>query len=146
MSVEQNKAVARETAERLFNQGDLSAIDELMAPDVVDHCEPVGTDGRQHFRQVAIMLRTAFPDLHMELVNMVAEGDLVSVHVRMTGTHMGPFMGIAPTGNRFETDQMRIMRFRDGKMTDSWAVIDWLGWRQQLGALPPMQTRPAVPA
>jgi predicted ester cyclase len=146
MSVERNKAAAYETAERLFNQGDLSVVDELMAPDVVDHCEPVGTDGPEHFRQVALMLRSAFPDLHMEIVNIVAEGDLVSAHVRMIGTHQGPFMGIAPTGNRFQTDQMRMMRFHNGKMTDSWAVIDWLGWRQQLGALPQMPTRPPVPA
>jgi steroid delta-isomerase-like uncharacterized protein len=146
MLVEQNRAVVRETAERLFNQGDLSAVNELIAADAVDHGEPEGTDCRQHFRQVVTMLRNAFPDLHMEIVNMVAEGDQVAVHLRMSGTHQGPFMGIAPTGKRFSTDQMRIMRFRDGQMTDSWAVIDNLGWRQQLGAAPPVQTHPSVPA
>ncbi|HEX7101076.1 MAG TPA: ester cyclase [Nitrolancea sp.] len=144
MLVEQNKAVVRETAERLFNQGDLSAVDELIAVDAVDHCEPEGTDCRQHFLQVVTMLRGAFPDLHMKIVSMVAEGDQVAVHLRMSGTHQGPFMGIAPSGNRFSTDQMRIMRFRDGQMTDSWSVIDHLGWRQQLGAAP-VQARP-VPA
>lgn len=141
MSMEANKTIARETAERLFNQGDLSVTDEWIAADAVDHCEPPGTDCRQHFRQVAMMLRGAFPDLHMEVVDIVAEGDSVAVRVTMTGTHRGPFMGIPPTGRRFAVEQMRIMRFRDGKMTDSWAVIDWLGWRQQLGALPqPQQT------
>jgi predicted ester cyclase len=59
------------------------------------------------------------------------------MHVLMTGTHQGPFMGIAQTGKSFSVDQMRIVRIREGQMTDSWAVIDWLGWRQQLGALPP---------
>jgi steroid delta-isomerase-like uncharacterized protein len=146
MSVEQNKAVVRETAERLFNQGDLSAVDELIAADAVDHCEPEGTDCRQHFLQVVTMLLGAFPDLHMEIVNMVAEGEQVAVHLRMSGTHQGPFMGIEPTGKHFSADQMRVMRFRDGQMTDSWSVIDYLGWRQQLGALPPMQTRSTVPA
>jgi len=145
MSVEQNKAVVRETATRLFNQGDLSAVDDMIAADAVDHCEPAGTDCREHFRQVVTMLHRAFPDFHMEIVNLAAEEDQVAVHLRMTGTHQGPFMGIAPSGNRFSIDQMRIMRFRDGKMTDSWSVIDHLRWRQQLGALPPVQTRP-VPA
>ena len=136
MSTERNKAVARETAERLFNQGDLGAADELIAADAVDHCEPAGTDCRAHFRQVATMLRGAFPDLRMEIVDLVAEGESVAVRMTMTGTHRGPFMGIPPTGRHFAVEQMRIMDFRDGQMTDSWAVIDWLGWRQQLGAMP----------
>ncbi len=135
MSMERNKAITRETADRLFNRGDLSAVDELIAADAVDHCEPPGTDCRQHFRQVTMMLRNAFPDLHMEITDMVAEGESVAVHLTMTGTHLGPFMGIPPTGKPFAVQQMRFARFRDGKMTDSWAVIDWLGWRQQLGAM-----------
>jgi steroid delta-isomerase-like uncharacterized protein len=145
MSLDETQAIVRETAARLFNQGDLSAADELIAADAVDHCEPEGTDCRQHFKQVALMLRSAFPDLHMEIHNMVAQGNQVAVHMLMSGTHQGPFMGIAPTGKRFSVEQMRFMRFREGQMTDSWAVIDWLGWRQQLGALPPTPTpRPPV--
>lgn len=139
MSMERNKAIARETAERLFNRGDLSAADELITAGAIDHCEPAGTDCRQHFRQVVTMLRGAFPDLHIEIEDMLAEGDSVAVRMMMTGTHEGPFMGIPPTGKQFAVEQMRIMRFRDGMMTDSWAVIDWLGWRQQLGALPQPQ-------
>jgi len=145
MSLDDNQTIVRETGERLFNQGDLSVADELIAVDAVDHCEPEGTDCRQHFKQVAMMLRGAFPDLHMEILNMVTEGDQVAAHLLMSGTHQGPFMGIAPTGKRFSVEQMRFMRFRDGQMTDSWAVIDWLGWRQQLGALPQPQTM-QVPA
>ena|SRR5258707_760804 len=142
-SMERNKAIARATAERLFNQGDLGVTEELIAADAVDHCEPPGTDCKQHFRQVATMLRGAFPDLHMEIADMVAEGDSVAVRIMMTGTHQGPFIGIPPTGRQFAVEQMRFVRFRDGQMTDSWAVIDWLGWRQQLGAMPQPQT--AVP-
>jgi steroid delta-isomerase-like uncharacterized protein len=140
--MERNKASARETAERLFNQGDLGVTEDLIAADAIDHCEPVGTDCRAHFRQVATMLRAAFPDLHMEIADMVAEGESVAVRLTMTGTHQGPFMGIPPTGRRFAVEQMRFIRFRDGQMTDSWAVIDWLGWRQQLGAeLAPAHSR-----
>ena len=139
MSTERNKAIVHETTERLFNQGDLSAVDELITADAVDHCEPPGTDCREHFRRVVTMLRSAFPDLHMEIRDIVAEGDSVSVRLTMTGTHRGPFMGISPAGKHFQIEQMRIMRFRDGQMTDSWAVIDWLGWRQQLGAMPQLQ-------
>jgi steroid delta-isomerase-like uncharacterized protein len=139
MSLEANKAIARETAERLFNQGDLGAADELITADAIDHCEPPGTDCRQHFRQVVTMLRSAFPDLRIEIADIVAEGDSVAMRLTMSGTHRGPFMGIPPTGRQFAVEQMRIIRLRDGKMTDSWAVIDWLGWRQQLGAMPQPQ-------
>lgn len=136
MQTRTNVDVIHETVERLFNQGDLTAIDELIAPDAADHCEPPGTDTRAHFRQVVTMLRTAFPDFHMTIDDYVTDGDTVAVRLTMTGTHEGPFIGIAPTGKRFSAQQMRFMRFRDGQMTDSWAVIDWLWWRQQLGAIP----------
>jgi steroid delta-isomerase-like uncharacterized protein len=142
MSTERNKAVARESAQRLFGEGDLGAADEFITADAVDHCEPPGTDCRQHFRQVVTMLRSAFPDLHMEIADMIAEGDSVAVRIIMTGTHQGMFMGSPPTGRPFAVEQMRFMRFRDGQMTDSWAVIDWLGWRQQLGLMP--QAQPAA--
>jgi steroid delta-isomerase-like uncharacterized protein len=136
MQTRTNADIARETVERLFNRGDLSVVDEVIAPDAADHCEPPGTDTRAHFRQVVTMLRTAFPDFHMQIDDLITEGDMTAVRLTMTGTHEGPFLGIAPTGRRVSVEQMRFMRFRDGQMTDSWAVIDWLGWRQQLGAMP----------
>jgi steroid delta-isomerase-like uncharacterized protein len=137
MSTERNKAVVRDTAERLFSQGDLSAVDELIAADAVDHCEPPGTDCRAHFRQVVGMLRGAFPDFQMTVDDMLAEGDAVAVRLTMTGTHQGPFMELPPTGRHVSVPQMRMMRFRDGQMSESWSVIDVAGWRQQLIAEPP---------
>jgi steroid delta-isomerase-like uncharacterized protein len=134
METEINKAVVRETAQRLFNEGDLSAVDELIAADAVDQCEPPGTDCRAHFRQVVTMLRTAFPDFHMAIDDMAADGNAVAVRLTMTGTHNGPFIGIPPTGKRVSVQQMRFMRFRDGQMIESWSIIDWPAWRQQLGA------------
>lgn len=134
MSAERNRAVVRETANRLFTEGDLSAVDELIAADAVDHCEPPGTDCREHFRQVVGMLHGAFSDFRMTVEDVVAEEDMVAVRLTMTGTHSGPFMGILPTGKQIRVPQMRMMRFRDGQMTESWAVIDVAGMRQQLVA------------
>lgn len=144
METDINKAVMRETVERVFNQGDLSAIDELIAPDAIDQCEPPGTDCRAHFRQVVTMLRTAFPDFHMCVDDVVAEGNAIAVRLTMTGTHRGMFMGIEPTGKRMSVQQMRIMRFRDGQMIDSWSVIDWLAWRKQLSGAPDVTGHPAA--
>lgn len=78
----------------------------------------------------------------MEILNIVAKGDQLAVHLLMSGTHQRPFMGIAPTGKTFAVEQMRLTRFRNSQMTDSCAVFDWLGWRQQLGAMSQPQPAP----
>ncbi len=138
MITEQDKRAARRIGEELFNQGNLSVVDELIAPDAVDHNEPEGTDCREHFKRVATMLRSAFPDLHMQTEDMIADEEKVAVRITMTGTHSGPgaFFGIPPSGKRFQIQQMRFARFANGQMTDSWAVIDMFAWMQQLGAMP----------
>ena len=138
MSVEQNRAISRHFAEELFNQGKLSVADELIASDAIDHNEPPGTNCREHFKNVARMLRGAFPDLHMQVEDLVAEGDRVALRITISGTHNGPapFAGIPPSGKSFKIQQMRFARFANGQMTDSWAVIDMFSWMQQLGAMP----------
>lgn len=138
MSAEHNELVARRIGEDLFNEGDLSVADELIAPNAVDHNEPPGTDCREHFKRVATMLRSAFPDLHMHIEDMIADEEKIALRITITGTHSGPdaFAGIPPSGKRFQVQQMRFARFANGQMTESWAVIDMLAWMQQLGAIP----------
>lgn len=138
MSVEHTELAARRIGEELFNQGHLNVADELIAPNAVDHNEPLGTDCREHFKRVATMLRSAFPDLHMHIEDLVADEDKVALRITISGTHSGPgaFAGLPPSGKRFQIQQMRFARFANGQMTESWAVIDMLAWMQQLGALP----------
>jgi predicted ester cyclase len=143
MSTEHTKSIAIRLADELFNKGNLGIVDELIASDAIDHNEPLGTDCRQHFKQVATLLRSAFPDLHFAFEDAIAEGDKVSARVTMSGTHQGPgaFFGTPPSGKRFEIQQMRLLRIVNGQLKDSWAVIDMLGWMQQLGVMP---SRPAA--
>lgn len=138
MSEEHNELVARRIAEELFNQGNLSAADELIAPHAVDHNEPPGTDCREHFKRVATMLRSAFPDLHMSIEDVIAEEEKIALRITISGTHSGSgaFAGLPPSGKRFQVQQMRFSRFSGGQMTENWAVIDMFAWMQQLGALP----------
>ena len=138
MLSEQNQLAARRIGEEIFNQGILSVADELIAPNAVDHNEPQGTDCREHFKRVATMLRSAFPDLHMHIEDLIGEEDKAAIRITITGTHTGPgaFFGIPPSGKSFQIQQMRFARFANGQMTDSWAVIDMLAWMQQLGAIP----------
>src|SRR5215469_5743106 len=98
-SEEENKAHYRRTFEEVFNQGNLALVDELVAPDYLNHEVPpdMKSRGPDSTRQVVRMLRTAFPDLHVTIEDLVAEGDTVAGRVTMRGTHLGPFQGRAPT-------------------------------------------------
>jgi len=134
---EENKAHYRRTLEEVFNQGNFALVDDLVAPDFLNHEVPPGMNNRgpESTRQVVRMLRTAFPDLHFTIEELVAEGDTVAGRVRMSGTHLGPFQGIAPTGRSFEQAHMHFVRFRDGKAIEHRAVRDDLGMMRQLGVI-----------
>lgn len=82
------------------------------------------------------MIRAAFPDLHVTVEDMVAEGDKVVARVTMSGTHKGEFMGIAPTGKQITVGIIEILRIAGGKVVEHWNVVDSLGMMQQLGAVP----------
>ena len=135
---EENKALYRRTFEEVFNQGNLAIVDDLVAPDYLNHEVPPGMNNRgpDSTRQIVRMLRTAFPDLHFTIEDLVAEGDTVAGRVTMSGTHLGPFQGIPPTGRSFEQAHMHFVRFRDGKAIEHRAVRDELGMMRQLGVLP----------
>jgi steroid delta-isomerase-like uncharacterized protein len=135
---EGNKAQFRRTYEELFNQGNLTIAEEVIAPDCVNHEVPPGMNnqGPESLRQVVRMLRTAFPDLHFTIEELVAEGDTVVGRVTMSGTHQGPLMGIAATGRSIRQAQAHFVRFRDGKGVEHRGVRDDLSLMQQLGVIP----------
>jgi steroid delta-isomerase-like uncharacterized protein len=134
---EENKTQYRRTFEEVFNKGDLAIVGDLVAPDFLNHEVPPGMNNRgpDSTRQIVRMLRTAFPDLHVTIEELVAEGDTVAGRVTMSGTHLGPFQGIAPTGRSFQQAHMHFVRFRDGKAIEHRAVRDDLGVMRQLGLI-----------
>ena len=144
MISEQNKLTSRRMLEQAFNQGNLSVIDECNAPDGVDHQEPAGTDFIAHLKQVVVGLRTAFPDLHFEIHDMLAEGDIVAMRSTMTGTHTGP-LSIVPgrslpaTGRRVSVPHMHFVRIVDGKATDLWHLWNVPMMMQQIGVAPTLE-------
>ena len=146
-TTEENKTVFRRAYEELLNRGDLSVADELVAPDFINHEAPPGRDrGPESMRVLATMLRTAFPDLHFTIEELVAEGDVVAGRLTMSGTHEGPLMGMPPTGRSVQQAHMHFVRFRDGKAVEHWGVRDDLGMMQQMGVIPaPEQSEEASP-
>lgn len=147
MSTERNQAIIREFVERAFNQGDLAAVDEHLAPDAIDHQEPPGTDFRAHLKQVISALRTAFPDLHFEIHDILAEGEIVAFRSTMTGTQAGSLrLGpaqIPPTGRHVTVAHMHFVRLVDGKGQELWHVWDVAGMLRQLGVTPIPQRQQA---
>jgi predicted ester cyclase len=79
---------------------------------------------------------SAFPDWREEIVELVAEGDAVAGRFRCSGTHLGEFLGEAPTGKRMEVEEVFFLRAEDGRFADFWALEDGLGRMRQLGLLP----------
>lgn len=132
-----NKDLFRRTYEEMFNQGDLTSADEFVAPDFINHEVPAGRNNRgpESLRDVARMLRSAFPDLHFTIEELVAEGDTVVGRLTMSGTHQGFLMGIAPTGRHVKQVHAHFVRFREGKAVEHSGVRDDLGLMQQLGVI-----------
>jgi len=138
MSTEQNKALVRQLVEEAINQGNISAIDELLIPDFVEHEElPPGIpSGREAPKVLFTMLRSAFPDLKATIEHLIAEGDEVVLHMTWTGTHEGEFMGIPPTGKRISINVIDILGLAEGKFVEHWGVMDSMAMMQQLGVIP----------
>jgi predicted ester cyclase len=120
---ERNKAVVRRLVEEVLNGGRLAVIDELYAPALVAEATAW-----------IAPFRASFPDVHMEVITLIAEGDTVVGRFTCSGTHLGDWLGHAPTGRRFEAvDEVGIYRFRDGQIVETWGLEDNLGRLEQLG-------------
>jgi steroid delta-isomerase-like uncharacterized protein len=132
---EHNKTVVRRFYEGL-NTRNLAVIDELIAPDFVDHSAPPGhLPGPQGMHQTVTMFLSAFPDLHWTIEDAVAEGNKVVLRLTARGTHRGAFQGIPPTGKQVTVTGLIISRLADGKIAEEWANRDVLGLLQQLGVV-----------
>ena len=129
-----NKARQQSLVETVQNQGRLDRIDEFVAPDIVDHAAPPGVPaGIDGVRAVLGAIRAAFPDHDAKVIHMIADGDLVATYKTFTGTHRGDFFGTPPTGKRATIRVMDFVRYRDGKVTEHWNIVDFAGLMRQLG-------------
>ena len=130
-----NKKIITSFIDRLFNQGDLTAVDEYLSQDFVNHDRPFGAStDREGMRAAARMFRAAFPDWHSELHLLLAEDDLVAEVFTASGTHRGEMTGgVAPTGQEVSLRGITVFRVRDGRISERWGRLDDLGFLQQLG-------------
>lgn len=133
----ENKTIAERFNEDVWGRGDEAALEELLAPDFVDHdALPGQPPGREGHKQILAMFRSAFPDLQVATEDIVAEGDKVVSRWTARGTHQGELMGIAPTGKEVTIKGIDVLRIAEGRIVERWAEDNGLELMQQLGAIP----------
>jgi predicted ester cyclase len=121
----------------ILNQGNFGLIDELYAPDFVEHyAQPGVPPTREGFKQVAMALRSAFPDLRYTVEDAIEAGDKIVHRLAASGTMKGDFFGIPATGTRATWTEIHIGRVADGRLVEHWGLVDQLGMMVQLGAIP----------
>ena len=130
---EESKAIVQRFYRDMVNQGNLDLADELLAPDYVEHWSPAGS-GIEGFRQFAVGLVAAFPDLQVTVEDLVAEGNRVVARVTVHATHEGALMGMTPTGRQVSFEGIDIFEVEDGRIVGRWNLRTLLSLMQQLGA------------
>ena len=145
--VETNIGLVKRFFEEVWNKGNLSVVDELLAENYVDYNQPPGAPrGRKGYKATVTMFRSAFPDIQFTLDQILAEGDRLALRLTGRGTHQGSFMGITPTGKQVSFGGMAFIRFENGQVAERWGISDIPGLMQQLGVghgqPPPSGNRP----
>lgn len=138
MATAGNETVVGRYLEEIINRGDLAAADELLTPTfTIDHAGvPEVLRGRDAFKGFIAAFRSAFPDVHGTVEDVVAAGDKVAVRLAWRGTHRGEFQGIAPTGKSFTVRGSAIYHLTGNRIAAAWAEFDNLSLLQQLGVVP----------
>jgi steroid delta-isomerase-like uncharacterized protein len=138
MSAEENKEVVRRFWGVWEEDDFIELIDELLAPDYVNHSpgtpdQPAGPEG---VKAIVSMFRNGMPDLRVTIDDMIAEGDKVATRYTVEGTHEGELFGVPPTGRRVSIESMTVERVSGGQIIEHRRITDTLDMMQQLGVVP----------
>ena len=134
---DRNKQIIQNFIQVVWNGRDLSALKDFWAEDCVNHAmQRTDNHGLNALRiyhdSFFDDFFSAFPDIQIEIVQQVAEGDRIATYITSKGTHSGEFYSIPPTGKHISTSVIRIDRVRDGKITEHWSVSDAASLMQQI--------------
>jgi predicted ester cyclase len=129
------RALAAGAFARFNEQEDHNAFFDAYDPDVVLHGYPAGLQGRDGLRAFHEALWEAFPDAHLTVEDLVVEADRAALRYRLQGTHSGNYLGVAPTGLRFDVEGLTLLRLADGRVVEEWHSPTELAILRQLGAV-----------
>ena len=130
-----NAELIRWSFEQL-NRRDVSGLRELWSADVVERFPDRTCRGVDEVAGYFEDTFAALPDLHLEVISIVEQGDDVFAHWKLTGTHDGPVQGIEGTGKSIELDGIDHFVLRDGRIVSNFVVFDQMQYSRQLGILP----------
>lgn len=136
-----NDQLVREWFEQVWNQQREEAIDRMMAPDALVHdLVPSGPmKGAAAFKPFHRQFLLAFPDMHIDVLRTITEGDLVAVHCRVSATHSGDALGPAATHRKASISGIAIARIKNNQIVEAWNCFDFLSLYQQLGLMAALQ-------
>jgi len=132
---EAHEEVMRRFVEEVINNGNFSVLDEVVHPNYVYRSPDQELQGPESLKGLFAAYRAAFPNLNMEVDDLVIAGDKAVTAFTLTGTHEGDLMGIAATGKQMKVNGMVLSRFEDGKIVEEWEILDLLTMFQQLGVV-----------
>ena len=133
MSAEENKSLIRRFFDKVWNQGKVELVEEFIAEGYVSHNYlNIAVVGPEGIRRAVLAQRTAFPDLHTTIEDLIAEDDKVVVRGRDDFTHVGEFMGYPGTGRKVTLTWIDIFRVKDGKLVEAWLETDSRLFMEQL--------------
>jgi steroid delta-isomerase-like uncharacterized protein len=133
MSIDSNKNTVRVFVQRVFQNLETAAVDELVADDFVSHAwRATAGSGKDSLREATKRMSSALSDISFEIEDLVGEGDRVVARLTARATQTGEFMGMPPSGRSYEIDEIHIFRLRDGKIVEHWLEMDAMGLMKQL--------------
>lgn len=130
-----HEALMHRFIDRVINEGDYSVLTDLLHPDYVYRAPGQELHGVEAIRAVLEVYRSALPDLHVGVDDLVAAGDRVAIAFTLTGTHAGTLMGVEATGKRVKVNGTLFSRLEGGRIVEEWEVIDQLSLLAQLGVV-----------
>jgi steroid delta-isomerase-like uncharacterized protein len=134
MPLEENKVIVRRLVEAI-NKRNLDSLDSLMMHNFCYHTQSQNIQGLDVIKQVVKDEVEGFPDLHVTIEDIIAEGDKVWVRLEQTGTHTGEFRGLSPTGKKIKYSTVAIWRVANGKIVEGWGVYDFVDYYRELGVI-----------
>ena len=135
-NVSNNRTLVQNVIEEIYNKGNLNLADEITTNQYVPHDSTLNTGtGATGLKNHASTLRTAFPDLHLNIEEIHSDGDTVITRLTAQGTHNGNFLNVPATGRSIRTTGILISHVKNGKLADSFMNWDALGVMQQIGAV-----------
>ena len=117
---EKHKSLLRLLYAEALQRGKLELIDEIFAPDFIDHSSEEQAPGRAGVRDYFLAVRQGFPDIQIVIEDMIAEGERIAVRTTWRGTHLGMYEGVSPSGKKVSRTLLQIFRVTDGLLDEEW--------------------------